>query len=133
MNGRIVLGVVLPFALFVLCCAVSLNLARRKNDQLGKRFPDLLPYTWGYFLGYSGIMGAFIVGASGMAMSVAGFYRDWFPIALAYLVLIGIASYGVLIRRRWGWLFHIPLSLNPGLWAFNSVYANNRWREIPWR
>ncbi len=132
MNGLVVLGVALPFVLFVLCCAVSLGLAHRRNDQLCKRFPDLLPYTWGYFLGYSGIIGGLIAGASVMVMSVAGLYRDWFPIALAYLVIFGIASYGVLIRRRWGWLFHIPLSLNPGLWAFNSVYANNRWRELPW-
>lgn len=128
-----VLGVALPFVLFVACCAVSLFLARRRNDELGKQLPDVLPYTWGYFLGYSGIIGGLMVIASGVVMTVTGFYSSWFPVALAYVVIFGIASYGVLTRRRWGWLFHIPLSLNPGLWAFNSVYASNRWPELPWR
>ena len=133
MNGLVALVVALPFVLFILCCVISLSLARTRNDQLGRHFPDTLPYTWGYFLGYSGIIGGLLAAASGVVMTFAGFYRAWFPIALAYLVIFGIASYGVLTRRRWGWLFHIPLSLNPGLWAFNSVYANNRWRELPWR
>ena len=74
-----------------------------------------------------------LIGVVAGVLIMAGFYQDWFPIVLAYVAVIGIASYGVLTRRRWGWLFHIPLSLNPGLWAFNSVYANNRWRELPWR
>lgn len=132
MNGFIVLGVVLPFALFIFCCTASLKLAVRKDNQLRERLPDMLPYTWGYFLGYSGLIGGLIMILTGVALTVAGFYRDWFPIALVYVVTLGIASYGVLIRRRWGWFFHIPLSLNPGLWAFNSVYAHNRWRELPW-
>ena len=32
-------------------------------------------------------------------MSAAGGYREWFPLVLAYLVVFGIASYGVLNRR----------------------------------
>lgn len=126
-------SVVVPFVLFILCVTTSLMLAQRKNAQLYERSPDAMPYTWGYFLGYSGVIGGVLVGVTGVVMTVAGLYRDWFLIVLAYAVVLGIASYGVLMRRRWGWLFHIPLSLNPGLWAFNSIYVHNRWREFPWR
>ena len=123
-------SVAVPFVLFILCGAVSLLLAKRKNDQLYARAPEMMPYTWGYFLGYSGIIGGILVGTAAGALVMAGIYRDWFPLVLAYVAVIGIASYGVLTRKRWGWLFHIPLSLNPGLWAFNSVYVSNRWREF---
>jgi hypothetical protein len=126
----VALSVGVPFILILLCGAVSLTLAQRRNARLCKRAPGVLPYTWGYFLGYSGIIGGLLVGATAGLLIMAGIYRDWFPLVLAYVAVIGIASYGVLTRRRWGWLFHIPLSLNPGLWAFNSVYASNRWREL---
>jgi hypothetical protein len=129
-NILVVVSVVVPFVLFILCGAVSLILARRKNDQLFERAPEMMPYTWGYFLGYSGIIGGILVGATAGMLIMAGLYQDWFPLMLAYVAVIAIASYGVLTRKRWGWLFHIPLSLNPGLWAFNSVYASNRWREL---
>ena len=130
MNILVMASVAVPAILLFLCGAASLLLAKRKNDQLVEQAPEVLPYTWGYFLGYSGILGGILVGLTAGALIMAGFYQDWFPIVLAYVAVIGIASYGVLTRRRWGWLFHIPLSLNPGLWAFNSVYASNRWREL---
>lgn len=130
MDILVVVSVAVPFVLFVLCSAVSILLAKRKNDQLLRQMPTALPYTWGYFLGYSGILGGVLVGIAAGVLVLSGIYRDWFPILLAYVTIIGIASYGVLTRRRWGWLFHIPFSLNPGLWAFNSVYASNRWREL---
>jgi hypothetical protein len=129
-NILVLASVAVPAILLFLCGAASLLLAKRRNDQLVERAPEVLPYTWGYFLGYSGILGGILVGVTAGVLIIAGFYRDWFPIVLAYVAVIGIASYGVLTRRRWGWLFHIPLSLNPGLWAFNSVYASNRWREL---
>jgi hypothetical protein len=129
-NILVMASVAVPAILLFLCGAASLLLAKRKNDQLVEQAPEVLPYTWGYFLGYSGILGGILVGVVAGVLIMAGFYQDWFPIVLAYVAVIGIASYGVLTRRRWGWLFHIPLSLNPGLWAFNSVYASNRWREL---
>lgn len=132
MDELVIVSVVIPFVLFVLCVAVSALLAQRSNSQLYERTPDAMPYTWGFFLGYSGIIGGVFAGVTGLVLSIAGLYQEWFPVALAYLVGLGIASYGVLTRRKWGWVFHIPLSLNPGLWAFNSIYVHNRWREFPW-
>ncbi len=132
MSEIAIVSVVVPFFLFTICVAASLFLAQRRNTQLAQRRPRVLPYTWGFFLGYSGIIGGIMVGVSGGVLAAVGLYQDWFPIVLVYTVLMGIASYGVLTRQRWGWLFHIPLSLNPGLWAFNAIYFHNRWREIPW-
>lgn len=130
MNELVVISVVVPFILFIICVGASLLLAQRKNSELTEHSPGTLPYTWGYFLGYSGIIGGVITAVAGIVLAMIGLYQKWFPIALAYLVLMGIASYGVLTRQRWGWVFHIPLSLNPGLWAFNAIYLHNRWREI---
>lgn len=118
-NGMVVLMVVVPFLLAAACFGPSYLLALRRNRQLAVSAPETLTYTWGYFLGYSGI-------GTGLFIVLAG------PVMI-YGVGLVIASYGVLTRTRWGWLVHIPLSLNMGLWAFNSVYFSNRWRELPWR
>jgi hypothetical protein len=130
MNSLVLLSVAVPFVLFVVCVTTSALLAQRRDSQLNTRLPDTLSYKWGYFLGYYGIIFGVFVIATGVAMIAAGFYRDWLPIVMAYAVIFAIASYGVLMRRRWGWLFQIPLTLNMGLWAFNSVYLHNRWREL---
>ncbi|MDQ1303881.1 MAG: hypothetical protein QG595_1864, partial [Pseudomonadota bacterium] len=83
-----------------------------------------------YFLGYSGLMTAVAGVIGGVVMTRIGFYPGWAPFVVVYAVVFGVASYGVLMRRRWGWIFHIPLSMNMGLWAFNSVYFFNRWKEL---
>lgn len=129
-NTSIALIVFIPFVLFIICGGASLWLARRENERLYERSPGVLSYAWGYFLGYSGVIGTAFVSLTVVGLIIAGLYRAWFPVALVYLVLLGIASYGVLTRRKWGWVFHIPLCLNPGLWAFNCVYLQNRWREF---
>lgn len=130
MNGSIAISVVVPFVLLVLWFLVSLKLAHRKDAELNQLLPETLSYKWGYFLGYSGVIGAAGIAVTAAAVLVAGLGGGWLLAVLAYALLFGLASYGVLMRRKWGWLFHIPLSLNPGLWAFNSVYASNRWQEL---
>jgi hypothetical protein len=133
MNGLVVASVLVPFALFLLCAVPSLLLAQRRNAELCRRSPNAMPYGWGYFLGYSGVIGGLLAGVIGLVMIFSGMHQDWLPLAIAYALVMAIASYGVLKRCRWGWLLHIPLSQNMALWAFNSVYVSNRWREFPWR
>ncbi len=130
MNGAIAASVVVPFILLVLWFVASLRLAQRKDAELNERLPDTQTYQWGYFLGYGGVIGCAGLAIIALAMLLAGLWPGWMLAIMVYCVLFGIASYGVLIRRRWGWLLHIPLSLNLGLWAFNSVYASNRWQEM---
>jgi glucan phosphoethanolaminetransferase (alkaline phosphatase superfamily) len=130
MDGSIVAIVVVPVLLFVFCATTSGLLAQRRDARLSANLPGTLSYKWGYFLGYYGIIFGIVVALALVAMTAAGAYRQWFPIVLVYLVAFGIASYGVLNRRKWGWVFQIPLSLNMGLWAFNAVYLSNRWREL---
>ncbi|MBW7930070.1 MAG: hypothetical protein H3C57_02035 [Gammaproteobacteria bacterium] len=130
MHAAIAASVVVPFIILLAWFLASLWLSQRKDAELSARLPGTLSYKWGYFLGYSGMLGAAGVVVAVLAMMAAGMPRGWLLALLAYAVAFGLASYGVLLRRRWGWLFHVPLSLNPGLWAFNSVYASNRWREF---
>lgn len=133
MDGRVVVSVVVPFLVCLLLGVPSLLLAQRRNRELVARAPGTLTYGWGYFLGYSGILTGLGLALALPVAAAAGFYRGWLPLLAAYGLALAAASYGVLTRRRWGWLVHIPLSLNMGLWAFNSVYFSNRWREMPWR
>ncbi|MCC7258665.1 MAG: hypothetical protein IT486_09855 [Gammaproteobacteria bacterium] len=132
MNSMVVLSVVVPFLLAAALFGPSYVLALKRNRQLGTDAPETQTYTWGYFLGYSGIGTGLFMVLAGMVLIAAGLYTGWAWIGILYGVGLAIASYGVLTRRRWGWLVHIPLSLNMGLWAFNSVYFSNRWRELPW-
>lgn len=130
MNNLVAVSVIVPFLIFVFCVISSALLAQKKDSLLDQRLPDSLSYKWGYFLGYYGIIAGVLVGVTATVMIWAGFYPVLFLLVLAHAVAFGIASYGVLNRRKWGWMLHIPLSLNPGLWAFNSVYVSNRWREF---
>ncbi len=130
MDDSIVAGVALPFLVAVVCGAVCLIFSQKKDAQLSARAPGTLSYKWGYFLGYSGLMTAVAGVIGGVVMTRIGFYPGWAPFVVVYAVVFGVASYGVLMRRRWGWIFHIPLSMNMGLWAFNSVYFFNRWKEL---
>jgi hypothetical protein len=130
MDTLVMASVVAPFVLLFAWVATSLRLARRKNAELFASAPAAMPYTWGFFLGYSGLIGTVVLVAAATAMGVTGRFAGWAPVVFVYALASGAASYGVLTRRRWGWLAHIPLSLNPGLWAFNSVYVHNRWREF---
>jgi hypothetical protein len=130
MEGSVVVIVVLPVLLFAVCTAASLLLAQKRDARLNEIAPGTLSYKWGYFLGYYGIIFGGAVTLVGVVMTATGAYRDWFPVAFLYLVVFAIASYGVLNRRKWGWVFQIPLTLNMGLWAFNAVYLSNRWREL---
>ena len=132
-NGMVVLMVVVPFLLAAACFGPSYLLALKRNRELAASAPETLTYTWGYFLGYSGIGSGLFIVLAGLVLIVVGRYVAWSWLAVLYGVGLAIASYGVLTRTRWGWLVHIPLSLNMGLWAFNSVYFSNRWRELPWR
>ena len=130
MDDSIVAGVVVPFLVAGVCGAVCLFFSQKKDAQLSMRAPGNLSYKWGYFLGYSGLMTAVAGVIGGLVMPRIGFYPSWAPFVIVYSVAFGMASYGVLMRRRWGWIFHIPLSMNMGLWAFNSVYFFNRWKEL---
>ena len=130
MDDSILAGVVVPFVVATIGFAICLAFSQKKDAQLSVRSPGTMSYKWGYFLGYSGLMTAVAGVIGGLAMPRIGFYPAWAPFVVIYAVAFGIASYGVLMRRRWGWIFHIPLSMNMGLWAFNSVYFFNRWKEL---
>lgn len=130
MDDLIVAGVAVPFIVAVVCIAVCLVFAQKSDAQLSVRLPGTMSYKWGYFLGYSGLMTAVAGIVGGIVMTRIDFYPAWGPYVMVYAVAFGVASYGVLTRRRWGWIFHIPLSMNMGLWAFNSVYFFNRWKEL---
>lgn len=130
LDSFVVLVVVAPVLLFALCVGTSALLAQKRDAQLNERAPETLSYKWGYFQGYYGIIGGVVVIAVGAVLMSYGLYREWIPWVQAHALAFGIASYGVLLRRKWGWVLQIPLSLNMGLWAFNSVYVSNRWREF---
>ena len=130
MDDLIVAGVAVPFIVAVACIVVCLIFSQKRDAQLSVRSPGTMSYKWGYFLGYSGLMTAVAGIVGGVVMTRIDFYPAWAPFVMVYAVAFGVASYGVLTRRRWGWIFHIPLSMNMGLWAFNSVYFFNRWKEL---
>mgnify|MGYP003477928294 CR=1 FL=1 len=71
MNILVMASVAVPAILLFLCGAASLLLAKRKNDQLVEQAPEVLPYTWGYFLGYSGILGGILVAVTAGVLIVA--------------------------------------------------------------
>lgn len=130
MNAFVTTSVLAFFAILLIWFLASYWLAQRGDAALKAREPDTLSYKWGFFLGYSGIFVALIACAVVFVLAAVWEWQFWMLVTLAYAVAFGVASWGVLLRRRWGWLWQVPLSMNPGLWAFNSVYASNRWQEF---
>lgn len=116
----------------IICSLAALSLAFDHADALKKKEPNLKPYTWGYFVGWSGVLtgGALaLVFAYGVTQS----RRD---VAAAYMffslwaALAAIFSYLIVRRSKLGWIVGTLLSLNILFWIINAVYVTRRWSEL---
>jgi hypothetical protein len=123
MNAAYVLLVALPAAL------ISFILeGRRKNEAAASP----LPFTWGYFIGMSGLLIGLYCGLAGVFVAFAG-EKDRVAGAAALLLLaavFGPAGYYAMKRRKWAWVMTTIVSCNPAWWIANTVYGTNRWHEF---
>jgi drug/metabolite transporter (DMT)-like permease len=123
MNALILGLVALPAALV----AFALE-GRRKNVAP----PNQLPYTWGFYIGMSGmLLGIYalffafytsISGAENASISAS--------VYLFFAAVWGPAGYFAIKRRKWAWVVSTIASCNPVWWIANSVYGHNRWNEF---
>lgn len=101
---------------------------------LKKKKPDALPYQWGYFTGWMGLLCGFCI--SILNFSEAAKAQDDVNISLyyscigIYCFVTGFIHLFIIFRNRWLWILAIILQLNPVLWVINGIYLKNRWIDL---
>lgn len=99
------------------------------DKRLHEKNPDALPYKWGYYNGWMGVIIS-IIYASIFFISATDTYgrRSDEYASLGFLFLIiAVVSAGFIFRNRWWAIASIVAQFNPLLWIINGVYIKNRW------
>jgi uncharacterized membrane protein YfcA len=123
MNALFIALVALPAAL------ASFVLEGRRKSVAP---PRELPYTWGFYIGTSGLLLGVYSLFMAFYMSISG-GKNASSVAIVLLVLAAVwgpAGYFAIKRRRWAWVVSTIASFNPVWWIANSVYGHNRWDEF---
>jgi len=116
----------------IICLLISVPAAFSMNDSLHKKYPEVKPYAWGYYIGCMGTLSWSAVGILQFiaASKTYGSRSDTF-IALGIIFLISaVAHFFIIKRNKWAWIVGIIMQLNPILWIINGIYLKNRWAEM---
>jgi len=115
----------------IACALVAAGLANSWDKKLHEKSPDVMPFKWGYFVAWMGII-------TGVVMAFLSFrnqalwYRKsdvdlvWGVICLGYAWI----HYFMLQRHRLAWVVGVILHFNPVAWIINAIYIKNRWSEM---
>lgn len=120
------------WGIMIVCLVISTPTAFAMNDSLHKKYPELKPYTWGYYVGWMGMLGWSAIGILQLiAASNAYGGRSGTLVVLGVVSLVAaIAHFFIIRRNKWAWVIGIILQLNPVLWIINGIYLKNRWTEM---
>lgn len=114
-------------------------------DWKAKRFaddhPGNKPFTWGFFLAYSGLIAVpLIILVYGIAAAnddmrstidlTRSQAEERFALSLIFGVPQIVLSLFMLKRSRWAFVISTVLSINAFLWIVNFIYFKNRWAEL---
>lgn len=101
------------------------------DRRLRETKPDVLPYKWGYYNGWMGILTSIICAAIffGSAATAHGKQSEYYAIGLLFLVLAMVGA-GFVFRNKWWATASIMAQFNPILWIINGIYIKNRWHEM---
>ena len=123
MNALVLGLVTLPAALMAFVLE-----GRRKNVAS----PKDLPYTWGFYIGMSGLLLGVYALFAAFYMWISGTENGSISavVLLVFAAVWGPAGYFAIKRRRWAWVVSTIVSFNPVWWIANSVYGHNRWNEF---
>jgi len=127
----------LSYLIIATAAIVSIFIAIRMGDKFDDEHPDLEPYKWGFFQGWTGLLTGAAFGVLVLINPLLlftdpqltqdeGFKLFITIIMFIWCILIATASYFVIKRKRWGWLVATIFSLNPVLWIINGIYLKNR-------
>jgi S1-C subfamily serine protease len=114
---------------------ISICLAQVLEKRLKARFPETLPYRWGYYFGCANLACApfaflFACFAVIFALSEKPELFGQFSVYAAYLGLLAICGWFIIKRRWWAWVCGTILSFNLVLWIINSIYGRKRRKEL---
>jgi len=102
------------------------------NKSLRKKYPEVKPYTWGYFIGWAGTLcwgtAAFL--SFRASLETHGSRDDALAAWGVVFLFATIAHCLVILRTKWAWIVVIILQFNPILWLLNGIYLKNRWDEM---
>ena len=128
-----ILSVIAPFFIILLIIVLPvIIIANRLEKKRKNKFPNQLPFTYGY---YCGIMSIFV----GIMCLIFALYKiiiDEVGISELVLtlfigcVLYSVAGFFVIKRKKNAWLFLTLISVNIFIWIINYYYGKKRWNEL---
>ena len=123
---------VLYWGIVVICFVASIILCANMDEKLHKMKPDVLPYKWGYFIGWMGLFSYGIVGIIFLlrASNTYGYASDRYADFAIHSIISAISHIFIIKRNKWGSIVGIVMQMNPILWIANGIYLKNRWAEM---
>jgi S1-C subfamily serine protease len=124
-----------PIPIVLLCTVIVVVAAVAHESARRNRAPATLPYTWGYFVGYSSvILGLLITIAAtmGMANRPAQSTEETQGATLALLwgAALTTSGVGIVSRRSWAWVLRICIWPNIISLIINILYYRKRKAEL---
>jgi hypothetical protein len=120
----------LVWADLIVLLIFSAWVAFKKDASLRKKYPEVKPFAWGYFVGMAGTLAGAALGIRELlaAPELYGRPPD-FCVVIAW-VLFACIHLLMVLRMKWAWVVGIVLHVNPILWMVNGLYLARRWDEM---
>lgn len=119
-------------ALAIIFALASVPAAFILNGWQREKHPELLPFKWGYYCGFSGAFSysTFAILQLLAALDSYGSRSKMLFLLSVVFAIATIVHVAIIKRNKWAFVFGTILSLNLILWIINGIYIRNRWSEL---
>lgn len=106
----------------------SLILAKMTKGIMKRKHPECISFTWGYYLGYQGILTGFAMTIYFIDYMVNTYYSGFFDILtlVIFNILYIAINIRVLRRNRLAFIINTIFTFNPVIWIYNYIYIKDR-------
>lgn len=128
-----ILSIIAPFFVILLIIVLPvIIIANRLEKKRKNKFPNQLPFTYGY---YCGIMSIFL----GIMCLIYALYKiisnevglsEILLLSFIGFVLYSVTGFFVIKRKKNAWIFLTLISGNIIIWIINYYYGKKRWNEL---
>ena len=122
----------LNLGIIIVSLILTIPFSLKEGKEFKSKNPNLLPFAWGFFVGYMGVVFSLISAASLFIESTHKYGSAATGMVVLGLIMLLTAFVHIYMikRNKWAWLVGIVISMNPILWVVNGIYLKNRWHEM---
>ena len=122
----------LSLGILIISLILTVPFSLKEGEEFKSKNPKLLPFAWGFFVGYMGVVFSVISAASlfiGSGRKYGSASAEMVALGV-FMLLTALIHVYMIKRNKWAWLLGIIISFNPILWIVNGIYLKNRWHEM---